>query len=475
MPLITSTFSTLPKPLEVRAPADQVAQFLLHVEQSGKLYPLTEKIERVGDDVYRWQMKDRRVGTIHFAAVQVGRFTRQGNNVSWEVVEGHGGNLKNWGRWVIQPKQENSCTVGVETSIEVNLPLPGPLVSFASQLAQAEMKSNWQQYVMNIKKEIEGPNFVPVAEEPEAAAAAAAAAASARHSKAFEETRLSEPLRQANYKQQVSEYYDHVTDFYRSGWGDHFHFASFRPGEQAEAAIKRLEADVARSAHITKHSYVLDMGCGVGGPTTHVAQLTGCRIRGLNITKSQVETARKRAAGLGLGKRVEFDHGDGMASPYKDNSFDAVLFFESICHMPDKDGFWRECARVLKPGGWLAGSDWLQAERITEQQRREFIEPICDAHSCPHLGSLNSYANGMRAAGLRVSTARDLRDEGDIMPNWTMLDGKTIEAFRTAQADGKLDQTHEMLMIGAIALSEGARNGAFLLGRFAAQKPKGKM
>jgi hypothetical protein len=164
MPVIRSTFSTLDKPVEILAPAEEVSQFLLHVEEAGKNYPLTEKIEKVGNDTFKWHMKDRRVGTIHFAAVQVGRFFRQGNNVVWDAVEGHGGNLKNWGRWIIQPKQEKSCTLAVETNIEVNLPLPGPLATFASQLAQAEMKSNWQQYLIGLKRAIEGPNFVPPTE-----------------------------------------------------------------------------------------------------------------------------------------------------------------------------------------------------------------------------------------------------------------------------------------------------------------------
>lgn len=215
---------------------------------------------------------------------------------------------------------------------------------------------------------------------------------------------------------------------------------------------------------------VLDVGCGIGGPTLHIAKITSARIIGLNITRSQIEIAKKRAEEFGLSNRVTFDYGDAMHMQYPDNTFDAIVFFESICHMPNKDIFFAEAYRVIKPGGYIAGSDWVQCEDPTEYEKIHFIEPICDNHSVPALGSLYSYRTSMEKAGFIVHIAQDLRHEGEIMRNWELLDSKTIETFKSLPK-GAIDPTMEMLLNGGIALSEGAKTGAFYIARFMAWKP----
>jgi len=62
-----------------------------------------------------------------------------------------------------------------------------------------------------------------------------------------------------------------------------------------ESAAERLEEIVATSANINSKSLVLDVGCGIGGPTIHIAKKTGARIIGLNITRSQIEIAKKKS------------------------------------------------------------------------------------------------------------------------------------------------------------------------------------
>lgn len=41
------------------------------------------------------------------------------------------------------------------------------------------------------------------------------------------------------------------------------------------------------------------------------------------------------------------------ALPFRDGAFDVVLSMEGIEHFEHQAGFVRECARVLRPGGWL--------------------------------------------------------------------------------------------------------------------------
>eukprot|EP01133_Synstelium_polycarpum_P009828 gene9828-11480_t len=452
------------KPIEIGVSADKLCQFLLDVPTVSKCYPFVDKVELVSAGVYRWTMQERKVGSIQMKATHVTKYTRNGTTIQWENLAG--GNMVSTGKFVITAKSAQQCVVSAEATVETDIEIPKLLVGFARTMGHREMGHTWDAYMASIKKTVESGKITIIAPVEDVV-----------KDEKFEKVRLQENLRTENYNTMVSDYYDIVTETYQSGWGNHFHFAPFKNNtENLETAVTRLEHEVADSARINKDSYVLDVGCGVGGPTLEIAKYTGCRIRGLNINKKQVGLATERAKTLGLSDRANFDHGDAMKMPYPDNTFDVVTFFESTCHMPDKALFIKECYRVLKPGGRLSGSEWLQCEKPTEKDTIQFIEPICAHHSVPHMGSLHSYRRMMEDAGLYVHIAMDLSQEGDILRNWEILDNKTINTFK-ALPKGSVDPTIEMMISGAIALSEGARHGAFVLGRFLASKdiPRAKL
>jgi ubiquinone/menaquinone biosynthesis C-methylase UbiE len=56
---------------------------------------------------------------------------------------------------------------------------------------------------------------------------------------------------------------------------------------------------------------------------------------------------------------VEVLQGDGRQLPLPENCFDMVLLVDVVGETPDEPGLFRECARVLKPGGVLAVTEQL--------------------------------------------------------------------------------------------------------------------
>jgi len=89
----------------------------------------------------------------------------------------------------------------------------------------------------------------------------------------------------------------------------------------------------------------LDVGCGTGilGDV-----LTGWKITGIDISKEMVREASAKLEHVVVG--------DGERMPFKDNSFDAVLFNASIFLIPDAEKALDEAFRVVKPEGVVAGS-----------------------------------------------------------------------------------------------------------------------
>src|ERR1051325_1605081 len=176
----------------------------------------------------------------------------------------------------------------------------------------------------------------------------------------------------------VDRYYTSCIPFYREFLGNHWHTGYYRAdGPIGPQDQLRMELRIAASAGIDEHCEVLDVGCGIGGTACHLAACTGARIHGLTPNAAQIELARELARAQRAEDRVCFDQGSAGELPYADASFDVVLFFESPCHFPDRARFFAEVQRVLRPGGRLAGEDWLAAEGLDAAQRARWIPPIC--------------------------------------------------------------------------------------------------
>jgi SAM-dependent methyltransferase len=147
----------------------------------------------------------------------------------------------------------------------------------------------------------------------------------------------------------------------------HFHWGLFdqpeRPDDSPEryfAAAEAMTHHVVEAAGVTAGRRVLDVGCGFGGTLDLVrSRHAGCRLVGLNIDERQVRWA-SRLVGAG-DPVIPFVTADGCRLPVADGSLDHVLAVECVFHFPSRKAFFAEVARVLRPGGTLALSDFLMA------------------------------------------------------------------------------------------------------------------
>jgi len=108
---------------------------------------------------------------------------------------------------------------------------------------------------------------------------------------------------------------------------------------------------------------VLDIGCGVGGPDIVIAKnLHPEKVVAIDIEPQLIDRAIRNVAKLGLSDQIELQLVEPGPLPFADASFDVVFSKDSLIHIVDKDVFYREILRVLKPGGLFAASDWLAGE-----------------------------------------------------------------------------------------------------------------
>jgi SAM-dependent methyltransferase len=105
---------------------------------------------------------------------------------------------------------------------------------------------------------------------------------------------------------------------------------------------------------------ILDVGNGLGTQDPVIAEVAEPRtLVALNITEWQLRAGRDRlrdAAALPVA-------GDATRLPIADGSIDGVISVEAAFHFPSRLAFFRECARVLRPGGIITWSD-VSTERM---------------------------------------------------------------------------------------------------------------
>ncbi|MEV5843119.1 class I SAM-dependent methyltransferase [Streptomyces sp. NPDC048179] len=99
---------------------------------------------------------------------------------------------------------------------------------------------------------------------------------------------------------------------------------------------------------------VLEIGPGYGA-NLRVLVETVPRLTAVEIDAGTVALLERR-----WGDRARVLHGDGAQLPFPDASFDSVVCFTMLHHVPTEDHqdrLFAEARRVLRPGGVFAGSD----------------------------------------------------------------------------------------------------------------------
>jgi len=119
---------------------------------------------------------------------------------------------------------------------------------------------------------------------------------------------------------------------------------------------------------------VLEVGPGPGRTTEVLKDMTP-RLTALEVDPDLAAKLGERLAGT----NVEVLHGDGTAMPFGDGRFSAALSFTMLHHVPTpelQDALLAEVARVLRPGGVLAGVDSLDSEEFRGLHTDDVCVPV---------------------------------------------------------------------------------------------------
>lgn len=200
----------------------------------------------------------------------------------------------------------------------------------------------------------------------------------------------------------VAAHYDELDPFYREVWGQHVHHGYWASGRESPTeATAALVALVAERLELESGQEVCDIGCGYGATARLLAGQHQVRVTGVTVSAVQAAQAEPMP-----GVRILVR--DWLANGLADASFDRAYAIESSEHMADKQGFFAEAMRTLRPGGRLVVCAWIAADAPAPWQVRHLLEPICREGRLPGMGDEADYRRLAEAAGLEVVAVEDL-------------------------------------------------------------------
>lgn len=210
-----------------------------------------------------------------------------------------------------------------------------------------------------------------------------------------------------NDKEKVSKFYDFVSPYFRSLWGEHLHHGYWiRGNETKERAQIQLIEHLAQAADIRPGCRILDVGCGFGASSIYLAKKYKAAATGITISAIQMDMAKKAAAAEHLDAKFLLMDAEAMQF---DEMFDVVWSVESISHYQNKRNFFASAAKLLRPNGTLAVIDWFKKADLPPGAYEKFLHPI-EKGMLVELQTMEDYENFIGSNGLKIVKSESLNE-----------------------------------------------------------------
>ena len=193
-----------------------------------------------------------------------------------------------------------------------------------------------------------------------------------------------------------NEYHDNLVQMLELIWGTGY----MAPGGAGNVARMLTDID-------TVGKRILDIGCGIGGPALEMVQTHGASVVGIDLEAPLIERAQRRAQALGLENEARFEVVEIGPLPFDDGSFDIVVSSGALTQTEDKRSVFRDCHRVLVPGGYVSCYDWLKSDRDYSDDMRYWFKMEGLTYS---LETLDAYADILHDSGFNSVVIEDASD-----------------------------------------------------------------
>lgn len=176
-------------------------------------------------------------------------------------------------------------------------------------------------------------------------------------------------------------------------------------GQQIHIGGFKSSMDLADRAGIDGAAQGVDLCCCNGAGMRFLTRFRNVqRMTGVDATETVVERGNARSAAEGLAGRISFVHADVCDSGLATASADFVWGEDAWCYVVDKTRLIAEAARIVKPGGTIAFTDWVAGDvPMSAEESARFLAFM----KFPNVQTIGGYQALLAANGCTVQEASD--------------------------------------------------------------------
>ncbi len=176
-------------------------------------------------------------------------------------------------------------------------------------------------------------------------------------------------------------------------------------GEQIHIGGMSASMDLAERASIAAGSKGADLCCCNGAGMRFLVRFRDVgHMTGVDVTERIVRRGRARTDEEGLSDRIEFINADATETGLPDAGVDFVWGEDAWCYVGDKGALIAEAARIVRPGGTIAFTDWLAGPApMSSEDAERYLRFM----KFPNILDVDDYKALLEESGCAVQTAED--------------------------------------------------------------------
>lgn len=238
-------------------------------------------------------------------------------------------------------------------------------------------------------------------------------------------------------------------------------------GQQIHVGGFASSMDLADKAGLRGGESGVDLCCCNGAGMRFLIRFRkAARMTGVDATPTVLERARARCAAEGMADRTTFVEADVCRTGLPAGSMDFVWGEDAWCYVVDKPALVREAARLVRPGGTIAFTDWVEGPGgLSDDEAARFMRFM----KFPTFASPDDYNRLLEENGLAVERAEDTGRYTQCLDLYIRMltEQLTSDALRIIGHDMDLMQAlgGEMAFIQQLAHAQKVIQGLFIARR----------